>query len=123
MSFRAEKIASTIKKIIAQSISDISHEISAGFATLTSVKITKDLQLVKCYVSLYGKNSQPGKLIETLENRKHELKHLVAKEIRLRYIPEFKFYIDNTLDEMEKIHNLIQNVKNSENNSNEENSD
>lgn len=117
MSFRAEKIASTIKKLLAQPVSDISNEISAGFATLTAVRITKDLQLAKFYISLYGKNSKPGLLMEELEHRKYELRHTIGKELRLRYIPDIKFYFDDTLNEMEKIQNLLKNIKDTENNS------
>ncbi len=111
MSFRAEKIASTIKKLLAQPISDISNEISAGFATLTTVRITKDLQLAKLYISLYGKNSKPGLLMEELEMRKYDLKHQIGKELRLRYIPDLKFYFDDTLNEMEKIQSLLKTIK------------
>lgn len=117
MSFRAEKIASTIKKLLAQSVSDISNEISAGFATLTAVRITKDLQLAKFYISLYGKNSQPGLLMEELEKRKYDLRHVIGKELRLRYIPNIKFYFDDTLNEMEKIQNLLKNIQEPEKNS------
>ncbi|HRP01763.1 MAG TPA: 30S ribosome-binding factor RbfA [Candidatus Kapabacteria bacterium] len=116
MSFRAEKIASTMKKLLAQPVSDISNEISAGLATLTTVRITKDLQLAKLYISLYGKNSKPARLIEELESRKYELKHLVGKELRLRYTPELKFYFDDTLNEMEKIQSLLSNLKEADTN-------
>lgn len=116
MSFRPEKIASTLKKLLAQSVSDISNEISAGFATLTAVRITKDLQLAKLYISLYGKNCQPGLLIDELEKRKYDLRHLIGKELRLRYIPDIKFYFDDTLDEMEKIQSLLKNIKTPNNN-------
>ncbi len=115
MSFRPEKLASTIKRIIAQSISDMAREISAGFVTLTSVRLSKDLQNAKIYISLYGKNSKPGELLELLENRKYELKHLIAKELRIRFIPELRFYFDDTLHEMEKIQNLLDTVKAADN--------
>lgn len=118
MSFRPEKIASTLKKLLAQPISDISNEVSAGFATLTSVRITKDLQLAKLYISLFGKNSQPGLLMDELEHHKYELRHLIGKELRLRYIPDIKFYFDDTLNEMEKIQSLLKNIKSPDEESN-----
>ncbi|MCO5251273.1 MAG: 30S ribosome-binding factor RbfA [Candidatus Kapabacteria bacterium] len=111
MSIRAEKVASTVKRLLAQHITDISREIKAGFATLTSVKMTSDLHLVKCYVSLFGKETQPGLLLEELERRKHLFKHLIAKEMRLRTIPDFKFYYDDTLDQIDHIKDLINSSK------------
>jgi len=111
MAFRPEKIASTIKKLLAQPISEISNEISAGFATLTAVRISRDLQLAKFYISLYGKNSKPGQLMDELERRKYDLRHIIGKELRLRYIPDIKFFFDDTLNEMEKIQNLLKTIQ------------
>ncbi len=111
MSFRAEKLASTIKKLLAQEITDVAKEISAGFATLTSVRLTKDLQTARIYLSLYGKNSKPGDLIEELENRKHHLRHILAKELHVRFIPDLHFYIDDTLNQMEKIKSILESIK------------
>ncbi len=111
MSIRAEKVASTIKRLLAQHINDISREIKAGFATLTTVKMSKDLHLAKIYVSLLGKDTEPGLLLDELENRNMFFKHLIAKEMRLRAIPNIKFYYDDTLDHMDRMKNLIENAK------------
>lgn len=111
MSIRAEKVASTIKRLLAQHINDVSREIKAGFATLTTVKMSKDLHLAKLYVSLLGKDTEPGLLLDELENRRMFFKHLIAKEMRLRAIPDIKFYYDDTLDQMDRIKDLIEHAK------------
>lgn len=117
MSHRPEKVANEIKKILAQPIVDISNRIKAGFATLTAVRISKDLQNAKVYVSLFGKDSQPGKLISELESNRGELRHIIGKELRLKSVPDLKFYLDDTLDQIEHIQVLLNSVKSSEDNS------
>lgn len=114
MSIRQEKVASVIKRIISQPIYDISREVNAGFVTVTSVKITKDLQIVKVYLSIYGKNIQPGKLLDELESRKGELKHDIARNAKLRFTPDLRFYLDDTLDQIEHIQTLLDSVPKSE---------
>lgn len=111
MSHRPEKVANEIKRILAQHIVDISNSIKAGFATLTAVRISKDLQNAKIYISLFGKNSQPGKLITELENNRGELRHIIAKEMRLKTVPDLKFFLDDTLDRMEQIQSILNTVK------------
>ncbi len=116
MPHRPEKVANEIKKILAQQVVDISNRIKAGFATLTAVRISKDLQNAKVYISLFGKNSQPGKLIAELENHRGELRHLVGSEMRLKSVPDLKFFLDDTLDQIEHIQSLLNTVKTSEEN-------
>jgi ribosome-binding factor A len=111
MSHRPEKVANEIKKVLAQPVVDISNSIKAGFATLTAVRISKDLQNARIFISIFGKNSQPGLLIAELEKHKGELRHLVGKEIRLKSVPDLKFYLDDTLDQIEHIQSLLNTVK------------
>ncbi|GAB1372571.1 30S ribosome-binding factor RbfA [Candidatus Kapaibacterium sp.] len=115
MSFRPEKVANEIKKILAQPVVDISNGIKAGFATLTAVRISKDLQNAKIYISLFGKDSKPGALISELESQKGELRHKLGKELRLRAVPELKFFLDDTLDQIEHIQNILSTVKSDSN--------
>lgn len=119
MSHRPEKVANEIKKVLAQPIVDISNSIKAGFATLTAVRISKDLLNARVYISLFGTNSQPGKLIDELDNQRGELRHLIAKAMRLKSVPDLKFYLDDTLDQIEHIQSLLNSVKSEENNSSE----
>src|SRR5690606_23009165 len=109
MSFRPEKVANEIKKVLALPVVNISNEIKAGFATLTSVRISKDLQNAKLYISLFGKDSEPGLLISELEKRRGELRLIIGKELRLKNVPDLKFYFDDTLDRIEHIQSILSN--------------
>jgi ribosome-binding factor A len=111
MSFRVEKVASEIKKMLAQPIAEIARGLNAGLVTLTSVRVSKDLQQAKVYISIFNKKSSPGLLIDELERRKGELRHLIGKDLRLRFTPDLKFFLDDTLEQMEKIQTLIDSVK------------
>lgn len=117
MSIRAEKVASTIKRELAEPISRIGTEKFKGLITLTTVKMTPDLQIAKLFISVFGSNISVGDAIEELENSSSELKQFIAKNLRLRYVPELKFYLDDTLDKMEHIQDLLDSVK-TENNDN-----
>lgn len=116
MSIRQEKVSSQIKRTMAGIISEMALEVGAGIATLTSVKVTPDLQIAKAYISVYGGKLSPGEFLEELDRRKGELRSYLGSKIRLRYTPELNFYIDDTLDQMEHIQDLLDNINNKKSN-------
>ncbi len=110
MSVRIERVASVIKRCLAGPVTDIAREISAGMVTLTSVRVSADLQNAKVYISVFGGKVPPAALISALDRKKGELRHIVGREVRLRLTPDLKFFIDDTLDQMERIQKLLDSV-------------
>ncbi len=111
MSIRAEKVASVVKRALSNPINEIARENSAGLATVTAVRLSKDLQIAKVYISLYGKNFSPMEFIDILGENKSELRYIVGQAVRLRNTPDLRFFIDDTLDQMDHIQKLLDSVK------------
>lgn len=112
MSLRTEKVASLIKQIVSKPISDLAIQNKAGMATVTSVNVAPDLQLAKINISCFAGRTTPEDFIKYLENNKYLVKDIIAKEANLRFVPEVKFYLDDTLDQMDKIQNILDKNKN-----------
>lgn len=117
MSIRTEKVASVIKKSLAQYLSDLALEHESGLVTITSVKLTKDLHIAKVYISIFGGQTGPGEFMKILENSRQEIRTHVAHNVRLRFAPELRFYLDDTLDQIEHIQKLLKNVQPDKDNS------
>ncbi len=111
MSIRTDKVASSVKKTLAGEIHSLASEFSAGLVTITAVRMSNDLQIAKVYLSSYGGKISTSDFIDHLENNKRTLKSAVAHQVRLRHTPDLKFFIDDTLDQMERIQKLIDSVK------------
>ena len=111
MSIRTEKISSLIKRILAQPINDLAKEFGGGMVTVTDVKVSSDLQIAKIYVSVFNSENGPGRFMDILEDKEKLLKSHIASKARLRYTPELRFYLDDTLDRMEHIQELLDSVK------------
>jgi len=107
MSIRTDKVSSVIKRILAKPLSDIAHEYHAGLVTVTAVRLSKDLHIAKVYLSSYGGKISTASFISMLEPRTGELRSIVGSNTRLRYTPELRFYIDDTLDQIENIQKLL----------------
>lgn len=82
------------------------------FVTVTQVQTTPDLSIAKIYLSIYNIEDKDGVLIQ-IEREMHGLKQELAYRIRkhVRRIPDISVFLDDTLDEMEKLNQLFDEIK------------
>jgi ribosome-binding factor A len=112
VSIRTERVAGEIQKALANPLRNIAEELSAGFISVTEVRLSADLQLARVYLSVFGGRRTPAEVIDHLEE--HEvgrLRHQLAKSVRLRYTPQLKFYIDDSLDRAQRIEAILDRVR------------
>ena len=83
---------------------DLSH---LGFITFTSVDVAPDLRSAKVYYSiLSGKLSISRTEIE-MNKKQKAFKKYMSPQLSMRYTPDIKFYLDETLAYSEKIDSLL----------------
>ncbi len=114
-SHRAERIGKEIRKIVSDEIQRATFELGNGIVSVSSVVVSKDFSSAKIYISSYNSNLTPLEIIKYLNINKNHFKQLIAKNMRLRIVPDIKFFMDDTLDEMEHIQSLIKKVEESDN--------
>lgn len=107
MSVRTEKIESLIKRILAKPINNLAQENNAGIVSVTQIKVSSDLQIAKVFVSVFNGKVLPDKFMTILENHKGMLKTEIAHNARLRYTPDLKFFLDDSLDKINRIQELL----------------
>ena len=89
--------------------------INGGMVSVSSVKITPDLLEARVYLSIY--NVQDKKeVLKKIEERQWEVKKELAARVKhqLRRIPELKFFLDDTLDQVFKMEELFNKIKQEE---------
>jgi len=108
MSIRIEKVGNEIKKILAKPINEIALEKFRGkLITITTVIVSKDLSIAKVYLSVYGGKSDPSEVIKYMDEHKSQVRGYLGRNIRLRITPDIKFFLDDTLDQIEQFQGLI----------------
>jgi ribosome-binding factor A len=65
--------------------------------TLSDVEVTRDMSLVKAYVSFLGANETPQKCVKALNQSAPRLRHALSGRIRLRVMPELRFIYDDSI--------------------------
>ena len=84
----------------------------SGLTTITEVKTSNNLRFSKIYISFIGNEIDPSELVIQMNQNIKEYRYHLGKTLKLKYIPEIKFYHDNTLEEVEKINTLINKANN-----------
>ncbi|HWH62233.1 MAG TPA: 30S ribosome-binding factor RbfA [Ginsengibacter sp.] len=86
--------------------------IEGGMVSIASVKITPDLFEARVYLSFFQVNDNEAAL-EKIKERSSEIRGELGRRVRhqLRSIPQFTFYIDDTLDYVFKIEKLLDEIK------------
>tara|TARA_B100001964_G_scaffold208507_1_gene241164 strand:+ start:204 stop:455 length:252 start_codon:yes stop_codon:yes gene_type:complete len=78
--------------------------------TVSQVKVTDDLKIAKIYISFLENKKTVDELIRVLKNKTKLIRYYVGLELNLKYIPELRFYYDDTMQYAEKINKLINKI-------------
>lgn len=85
--------------------------IGVQFITVSKVLVTVDLSLAKVYVTFLNAQN-PLELVAKLNELKTEIKRQMAQKLRndLRKLPDLNFYYDDTLDYVDKIESILDDI-------------
>jgi len=85
--------------------------IQGGMVSISSVKITPDLYEARIYLSFYQVSS-PKDALKLIEDRAWEIKRDLVSSIRnqLRSMPQLTFYIDDSLEYVDKMETLFREI-------------
>lgn len=110
MSIRTEKVAGEVRQALSRPLADLASEISAGLITVTHVRMSPDLRIARVYLSVFGGKLKPEQALAKVSDRAKEIRHKVTGKVRLRFSPELHFYLDDTLDTIQRIDALLKSV-------------
>lgn len=111
MASRTDKLDSILYKEISSIIQFDLNDPKIGFATVSEVKISPDLSCAKVFVSFLGKNYKKRDGIEALRRSKGFIKTELAHRIKIRKIPDLIFEVDDSLDQAQRIEDIIKQNK------------
>ena len=78
-----------------------------GMITVTVVRVSPDLGVAKVYLSIFAVDDKEAVLKE-IKGRDWEVrKYLASQRPEMRVVPELHFYIDDSLDHIERIDELL----------------
>ena len=78
-----------------------------GFITFTSVDVAPDLRSAKVFYSVLSSNLSAEKINIEMNKKQKAFKKYMSPQLSLRYTPDIRFILDETLAYSEKIDNLL----------------
>jgi ribosome-binding factor A len=108
-STRQNKVARLLQKDLGDIFQRLEREILQGkMITITVVRMSPDLSVAKVFLSVFPSDNKET-FIEHLQPYTKMIRNQLAQKVRnqLRVVPELAFFIDDSLDYVEKIDQLL----------------
>ncbi|NLM74881.1 MAG: 30S ribosome-binding factor RbfA [Clostridiaceae bacterium] len=105
---RTDRISKEVQKELSDLIQyEIKDPRLPKFVSITSVRVTKDLRYATVYVSVLGTEDQKKDALEALKSASGFIRREIGQRINLRYTPEFRFKLDDSIEHGMYISRLI----------------
>jgi len=106
---RQQKVSRLLQRELGDYFQKRGPEMTGGkMVTVTIVRITPDLGLARVYLSLFPGEGHEAS-IEAVNHAGPSIRSEMGRRMRhqLKHIPAFEFFLDDSLDYIDKIDNLL----------------
>lgn len=107
---RADRVGGLIQQILAENLNKSIKDPRLAMATITGVKMSKDLKIAKIYFAISGGKEKIDRALLGFNSAVGYIKRLIAAEMDLRYMPELKFFYDESFDYGARIDSLLKSL-------------
>ena len=107
---RSRQVADQVKFEIGWLIERKIKDPEKGFITITRVRLSSDLKFAKIYFSALGDAAQRTASEKVLKRSGQFLRRELGRKLNVRYIPELRFFFDDSLDYAEHMNNLFKKI-------------
>ncbi len=106
---REKRLNSELQKLIYEILTTkIKNPYITEMFSVTDVSVTSDLETADVYISVYSTNADRKKAtFEAIFASSSQVRYELGKVMRIRYIPELRFKMDNSSEYGEKIDKII----------------
>jgi ribosome-binding factor A len=105
---RQNKIARLLQKELGDMFLLQAKAMKGTLISVSVVRISPDLSVAKAYLSIFP-SEQGQEIIKNINENAKSIRYELGTRVRhqLRIIPELKFFLDDSLDYLEKIDSLL----------------
>jgi ribosome-binding factor A len=86
----------------------------AGLLTVSKVEVTSDLRLAKVFISLLNSKKTSDEVIDYLKHRRKVIRYHLGNKLHAKFVPDLRFFYDDSLKKAEKIGTLLKKIKKNE---------
>jgi ribosome-binding factor A len=114
-SFRPNRVGDLIREDLSALLARGEvHDPDIGFITLTTVKMSPDLQLARVLYTSLGDAASRQKTAKALERATPFLRRQIGQRLRLRRVPVLEFRFDESVGHQDRIEQILRDLKTEE---------
>jgi len=104
---RPDRVGEEIRQELSMLLQREVQDPGIGFVTLTRVKVSPDLQMVRVFYTLIGDDKAKRETAKALERATPFLRRQIGARVRLRRVPEIRFEFDRSVEHQDRIEQIL----------------
>jgi ribosome-binding factor A len=104
---RSERVSGLIQKVLSEILHKDIKDPRLKMATITGVEVSRDLRLARIYFTTPDGDQKKDAAVKGFDSARGFIKRILADELDLKYMPDIKFFYDESLDYGSHIDSLI----------------
>ncbi len=108
---RSDRVGDLLLEMVSRLLTKEISDPRIGPITLTGVEVTRDLSRARIYFTPLGEEKGREEILAGLRSATGFIRAKVARELKLRSVPELEFVYDESRDQARRIEELLQQVQ------------
>ena len=106
---RQNRICRLLQKELSLIFQSQTRAMRGVMVSVTRVRVSPDLSICTAYLSIFP-SEKSEELLQNIQRNTSQIRYELGTRVRnqLRIIPELRFFIDDSLDYIERINELLQ---------------
>ncbi len=104
---RAERVSAAIQAAITNLLSRKIQDPRLEMVTISGVKLSPDLSIATVYITVFGNDKRKQDAMAGIKKSKGYIKKSIAPKLGLKFMPELRFFLDETFDRAARMDALI----------------
>jgi ribosome-binding factor A len=108
---RSDRVSGQIQKVLSEILLKKVKDPRLENASITDVKMSRDLRIARIYFVASGNKKSMEEAAEGFKSALGYVKRTLARQLGLRYMPDLKFFYDESFDYGSQIDKVLKAVK------------
>ena len=108
---RSDRVGGQIQKVLSEILLKKVRDPRLKNASITDVKMSRDLRIARIYFVTSGNKKNIEAALEGFNSAIGYVKRTLARQLGLRYMPDLKFFYDESFDYGSHIDNVLKALK------------
>lgn len=104
---RVHKLNESVRVALAEILVSEVQDPRLELATVTGVEVSPDMRYADVYVTAHGGTRRYAELLAGLESAKGRIRSALAGRVAMKYLPELRFHIDESVDAGQRIERAL----------------